>query len=146
MCFTRVSNFSFGQVNCMTVHENLNYMAVGFDNGSIVLFKGDITRERWVSLLEVNLVPTAVSSGQAELGRCGMAAALAVLISSFSVSSPFRNSKVKVIYEGRDPITGLAFKPQSHRSMVLFASTTKTVISIPVHMKEKDQKFERVGQ
>ncbi|ESO93774.1 hypothetical protein LOTGIDRAFT_182193 [Lottia gigantea] len=34
------------QVSCLTVHDNLNYMAVGFDNGSVVLFKGDVTRER----------------------------------------------------------------------------------------------------
>ena len=34
------------QVTCLTVHENLNYMAVGFENGSIVLFRGDVMRER----------------------------------------------------------------------------------------------------
>ena len=38
--------FLLFQVSCLTVHENLNFMAVGFENGSIVLFKGDVTRER----------------------------------------------------------------------------------------------------
>ncbi|OWA50975.1 Vacuolar protein sorting-associated protein 11-like protein [Hypsibius exemplaris] len=33
-------------VTCFTVHENLNYMAIGYSNGSVVLFKGDITKER----------------------------------------------------------------------------------------------------
>ncbi|XP_078235660.1 vacuolar protein sorting-associated protein 11 homolog isoform X2 [Pogona vitticeps] len=33
-------------VSCLTVHENLNFMAIGFADGSIVLTKGDITRDR----------------------------------------------------------------------------------------------------
>lgn len=33
-------------MSCLTVHENLNCMAVGFDNGSVVLFRGDVLRER----------------------------------------------------------------------------------------------------
>lgn len=38
------------QVTCLTVHENLNWMAVGFQCGSVVLFKGDVTRDRSVFL------------------------------------------------------------------------------------------------
>ena len=34
------------QVTCMTVHENMNYMAIGFENGAVLLFKGDVTKER----------------------------------------------------------------------------------------------------
>uniref|UniRef100_A0A4W3J9W8 Vacuolar protein sorting-associated protein 11 homolog n=1 Tax=Callorhinchus milii TaxID=7868 RepID=A0A4W3J9W8_CALMI len=34
------------EVTCLTVHENLNYMAIGFTDGSVVLKKGDITRDR----------------------------------------------------------------------------------------------------
>ncbi|XP_052796081.1 vacuolar protein sorting-associated protein 11 homolog [Mya arenaria] len=33
-------------VTCITVHENLNYMAVGFQNGSVVMFKGDVKSDR----------------------------------------------------------------------------------------------------
>uniref|UniRef100_A0A8C5PSQ7 Vacuolar protein sorting-associated protein 11 homolog n=1 Tax=Leptobrachium leishanense TaxID=445787 RepID=A0A8C5PSQ7_9ANUR len=33
-------------VSCITVHENLNFMAIGFTDGSVVLIKGDITRDR----------------------------------------------------------------------------------------------------
>ncbi|KAG8569456.1 hypothetical protein GDO81_014420 [Engystomops pustulosus] len=33
-------------VSCITVHENLNFMAIGFTDGSVVLTKGDITRDR----------------------------------------------------------------------------------------------------
>ncbi|XP_030077168.1 vacuolar protein sorting-associated protein 11 homolog [Microcaecilia unicolor] len=33
-------------VSCLTVHENLNFMAIGFTDGSVVLTKGDITRDR----------------------------------------------------------------------------------------------------
>ncbi|XP_035411541.1 vacuolar protein sorting-associated protein 11 homolog isoform X2 [Cygnus olor] len=33
-------------VSCLTVHENLNFMAIGFADGSVVLTKGDITRDR----------------------------------------------------------------------------------------------------
>ncbi|XP_064597137.1 vacuolar protein sorting-associated protein 11 homolog [Liolophura sinensis] len=33
-------------VTCFTVHENLNWMAIGFENGSVVLLKGDVTRDR----------------------------------------------------------------------------------------------------
>ncbi|XP_039352437.1 porphobilinogen deaminase isoform X2 [Mauremys reevesii] len=33
-------------VTCLTVHENLNFMAIGFADGSVVLIKGDITRDR----------------------------------------------------------------------------------------------------
>ncbi|KAM5132463.1 vacuolar protein sorting-associated protein 11 homolog [Mantella aurantiaca] len=33
-------------VSCITVHENLNFMAIGFADGSVILTKGDITRDR----------------------------------------------------------------------------------------------------
>ncbi|XP_036368498.1 vacuolar protein sorting-associated protein 11 homolog isoform X3 [Octopus sinensis] len=33
-------------VTCLTVHENLNWMAIGFECGSVVLYKGDVTRDR----------------------------------------------------------------------------------------------------
>ncbi|XP_005091075.1 vacuolar protein sorting-associated protein 11 homolog isoform X1 [Aplysia californica] len=33
-------------VSCFTVHENLNFLAVGFENGVVLLFKGDVTRDR----------------------------------------------------------------------------------------------------
>uniref|UniRef100_A0A2C9MAP2 Vacuolar protein sorting-associated protein 11 homolog n=1 Tax=Biomphalaria glabrata TaxID=6526 RepID=A0A2C9MAP2_BIOGL len=33
-------------VSAFTVHENLNFMAVGFENGIVLLYKGDVTRER----------------------------------------------------------------------------------------------------
>ncbi|KAG8434609.1 hypothetical protein GDO86_012832 [Hymenochirus boettgeri] len=33
-------------VTCITVHENLNFMAIGFTDGSVILTKGDITRDR----------------------------------------------------------------------------------------------------
>ncbi|XP_041361621.1 vacuolar protein sorting-associated protein 11 homolog [Gigantopelta aegis] len=33
-------------VTCVSVHENLNFMAVGFENGAVVVYKGDVTRER----------------------------------------------------------------------------------------------------
>ena len=34
------------RTTALTVHENLNLMATGFENGSVLLFKGDVTRER----------------------------------------------------------------------------------------------------
>ncbi|XP_062869801.1 vacuolar protein sorting-associated protein 11 homolog [Trichomycterus rosablanca] len=34
------------EVSCISVHENLNFMAIGFTDGSVVLTKGDITRDR----------------------------------------------------------------------------------------------------
>uniref|UniRef100_A0A8C8IV98 PEP5/VPS11 N-terminal domain-containing protein n=1 Tax=Oncorhynchus tshawytscha TaxID=74940 RepID=A0A8C8IV98_ONCTS len=33
------------EVSCLTVHENLNFMAIGFTDGNMVLTKGDITRD-----------------------------------------------------------------------------------------------------
>lgn len=33
-------------VTCFMVHENLNFMAVGFENGAVLLFKGDVTKDR----------------------------------------------------------------------------------------------------
>ena len=42
------------QVKCFTVHENLNLMAVGFENGSIVLFRGDVTKERYLCYVITN--------------------------------------------------------------------------------------------
>jgi len=33
-------------VSSFAVHENLNFMAVGFENGVVQLFKGDVTRDR----------------------------------------------------------------------------------------------------
>ncbi|XP_078786422.1 vacuolar protein sorting-associated protein 11 homolog isoform X1 [Oryzias latipes] len=34
------------EVSCLSIHENLNFMAIGFTDGSVVLTKGDITRDR----------------------------------------------------------------------------------------------------
>ena len=34
-------------VSAITVHENLNYMAVGFENGTVQLFKGDVKSDRF---------------------------------------------------------------------------------------------------
>ncbi|XP_074832801.1 porphobilinogen deaminase isoform X2 [Carettochelys insculpta] len=33
-------------VSCLTVHENLNFMAIGFADGSVLLTEGDITQDR----------------------------------------------------------------------------------------------------
>ncbi|KAH3841675.1 vacuolar protein sorting-associated protein 11 homolog [Dreissena polymorpha] len=33
-------------VTCVAAHENLNWMAVGFENGTVLLFKGDIKSDR----------------------------------------------------------------------------------------------------
>ncbi|KAK3087703.1 hypothetical protein FSP39_009366 [Pinctada imbricata] len=33
-------------VTCLSVHDNLNWMAVGFESGSVILFKGDVTKDR----------------------------------------------------------------------------------------------------
>ena len=37
----------FLQVSCLAVYENLTQMAVGFEDGSVVVYKGDVTRDRW---------------------------------------------------------------------------------------------------
>ncbi|XP_050309231.1 vacuolar protein sorting-associated protein 11 homolog isoform X2 [Anthonomus grandis grandis] len=34
------------EVNCLTVHDNLQLMAVGFIDGSLVLYRGDVARDR----------------------------------------------------------------------------------------------------
>ncbi|XP_061416593.1 LOW QUALITY PROTEIN: vacuolar protein sorting-associated protein 11 homolog [Lethenteron reissneri] len=34
------------EVTCLAIHEGLNYMGIGFTDGSVVLIKGDITRDR----------------------------------------------------------------------------------------------------
>ncbi|XP_064424845.1 vacuolar protein sorting-associated protein 11 homolog [Latimeria chalumnae] len=44
--FTAIPEKKPTEVSCLAVHENLNYMAIGFEDGSIVLTKGDITRDR----------------------------------------------------------------------------------------------------
>ena len=31
----------------MSVHENLNFMAIGFENGIVMMYKGDVTRDRY---------------------------------------------------------------------------------------------------
>ncbi|XP_055330942.1 vacuolar protein sorting-associated protein 11 homolog [Paramacrobiotus metropolitanus] len=33
-------------VSCFVVHENLNYLAIGYSSGVVILLKGDITKER----------------------------------------------------------------------------------------------------
>lgn len=83
------------KVTCLTVHENLNYMAVGFENGSIVLFRGDVMRER--------------------------------------------HSKQRVIYEGHQKITGLAFKLVG-KNHVLFVATEGEIICITLLPKDKEHK------
>lgn len=35
------------QVSCLALMENLTQMAVGFADGSVLVYKGDITRDRW---------------------------------------------------------------------------------------------------
>ena len=36
------------QVSFLAVYENLTQMAVGFADGSVVVYKGDVTRDRLV--------------------------------------------------------------------------------------------------
>ena len=36
----------FIQVSCLAVHESLVLMAVGYNNGYVQVFKGDVTRDR----------------------------------------------------------------------------------------------------
>ena len=35
-----------GQVTCIAVHEGLQHMVLGFADGTVVLFKGDVTKDR----------------------------------------------------------------------------------------------------
>uniref|UniRef100_A0A3Q2QIU7 Vacuolar protein sorting-associated protein 11 homolog n=1 Tax=Fundulus heteroclitus TaxID=8078 RepID=A0A3Q2QIU7_FUNHE len=44
--FPAVPSNKPAEVSCLSVHENLNFMAIGFTDGSVVLTKGDITRDR----------------------------------------------------------------------------------------------------
>ncbi|XP_048036590.1 vacuolar protein sorting-associated protein 11 homolog [Megalobrama amblycephala] len=56
------------EVSCLSVHENLNFMAIGFTDGSVVLTKGDITRDRHsktLSLHEGNCPITGLAFRQA---------------------------------------------------------------------------------
>lgn len=41
-----VAGINVSPVKSLAVHENLNLMAVGFDDGNVLLFRGDITRDR----------------------------------------------------------------------------------------------------
>ena len=51
---TRISRASVGgrgaaenvQVTCIAVHEGLQHMVLGFQDGTIVLFRGDVTKDR----------------------------------------------------------------------------------------------------
>ncbi|XP_051902199.1 vacuolar protein sorting-associated protein 11 homolog isoform X3 [Hippocampus zosterae] len=55
------------EVSCLSVHENLNYMAIGFTDGSVVLTKGDITRDRHsktLTLHEGNIPVTGLAFRQ----------------------------------------------------------------------------------
>jgi hypothetical protein len=83
------------KVTCLTVHENLNFMAIGFENGSVVLFRGDVMRER--------------------------------------------HSKQRVIYEGHQKITGLAFRAVG-KNQVLFVVTEGEVVCITMLPKDKELK------
>eukprot|EP00918_Siedleckia_nematoides_P018931 GHVU01040411.1.p1 GENE.GHVU01040411.1~~GHVU01040411.1.p1 ORF type:complete len:904 (-),score=100.20 GHVU01040411.1:521-3232(-) len=49
------------QVTCIAVHENLNYLAVGFDNGSVVLYKGDVTKDRHSKSRQIYEGPHAIT-------------------------------------------------------------------------------------
>lgn len=82
-------------VTCIAVHENFCQLAIGFEDGSIIVYKGDITNSR--------------------------------------------HSKSRVIHEDKYPITGLAFQ-QWGANIVLFATTTESVISI--NLSSKDSKME----
>ncbi|TRY90571.1 hypothetical protein DNTS_018353 [Danionella cerebrum] len=42
------------EVSCLSVNENLNFMAIGFTDGSVVLTKGDITRDRHSKTLSLH--------------------------------------------------------------------------------------------
>uniref|UniRef100_A0A8B9R7R9 Vacuolar protein sorting-associated protein 11 homolog n=1 Tax=Astyanax mexicanus TaxID=7994 RepID=A0A8B9R7R9_ASTMX len=56
------------EVSCLSVHENLNFMAIGFTDGSVVLTKGDITRDRHsktLTLHEGNCPVTGLAFRQA---------------------------------------------------------------------------------
>ncbi|XP_023235262.1 vacuolar protein sorting-associated protein 11 homolog [Centruroides sculpturatus] len=48
-------------VTALAVHENLNLMAVGLDQGRIIIFKGDITRERQCKQKEIPIGTDSVT-------------------------------------------------------------------------------------
>lgn len=61
-----VRSFSVAQarassVTCIAVHENLNYLAVGFENGSVVLYKGDVTKDRHNKSRQIYEGPHAIT-------------------------------------------------------------------------------------
>ncbi|XP_028322374.1 vacuolar protein sorting-associated protein 11 homolog [Gouania willdenowi] len=49
------------EVSCLCVHENLNFMAIGFTDGSVVLTKGDITRDRHSKILTLHEGPCPIT-------------------------------------------------------------------------------------
>lgn len=78
-------------VTCLAVCESSNLMAVGHQDGSIILFRGDIGRDK--------------------------------------------GSKQKVLKDGNQPITGLAFRIQNKKSF-LFVATTSNVQLYNLSLKD----------
>lgn len=103
------------QVSCFAVHENLNYMAIGYSSGVVMLLKGDITKERSV----VN------SFCAGFLWRCALCR---------------NSSKQVVIHEGRTPVTGLSFRPTTtvKGGIVLFISSVDEVWSYMIGSRDKE--------
>uniref|UniRef100_T1ISE0 Vacuolar protein sorting-associated protein 11 homolog n=1 Tax=Strigamia maritima TaxID=126957 RepID=T1ISE0_STRMM len=80
----------------LAVHENMNFMALGYDNGSVLLFRGDISRDR--------------------------------------------GSKHKILHEGPNSVTNLAFR-NTNKIIHLFVSTTEEIYCYNIHTKDKDFKY-----
>lgn len=87
-------------VSCLAVCESSNLMAIGHQDGSIILFRGDIGRDK--------------------------------------------TSKQKVLKDGNQPITGLAFRTQDKKTF-LFVATTSNVQLYNLSMKDTLNQIESYG-
>lgn len=99
-------------MSTFTVHDNQQLMAVGFSDGTLLLFRLSV---------KIHFYPVITwTIFRGDIAR-------------------ERGSKQKLFKELNNEITGLAFKVSANRSF-LFVSTYKDVVVYNISQKDKEQK------
>ena len=124
------------QATCLAVDEGLASLAIGFQNGTVLLFRGDITRDKCVS--------SSLSSLLFFVPILLMCELLGIHYLRYDALCN-RHSKPTCVLDGPSPITGIAFRAANPSRgcarPVLFVVTERDVRA--VHLGDRD-KIEKV--
>lgn len=108
-------------VKSLAVHENLNLMAVGFEDGNVLLFRGDVTRDRQSkqTLLSTGSSPVNALAFRTNKTQQTLFVATAEQVLSYSIATKGKEQQTVLDHHGCNPRCGiLSDAKQDHQFVV----------------------------